>query len=159
MEKLNKNNLYLRILEFWEAHPKWFTYSELKKNTTLQNWEDDVIRRYLYNAVLNNNESNKVLHETIFLKINISHNQPWQTVETTKLILPSEEEKMNESIRNSHFILKYDAYFNYIDYLELQKAIENSKEASSQARLAMYIAVWLWLIQIIVWIIQISITK
>jgi len=48
---------------------------------------------------------------------------------------------MNESIRNSHFILKYDAYFNYIDYLELQKAIENSKEASSQARLAMYIAV------------------
>lgn len=78
----------------------------------------------------------------------------------------SENEKINREIWNSRFILKYDAYFNYIDYLELQKAIENSNEANEHAKNAKNLALWAiwiaiatWIMQSIIWIIQICITK
>jgi hypothetical protein len=159
MKNIQEDNLYLKVLEFWVYHPKWFTYTELSTKVDLQNWEDTVIKRYLYNAVLNNHENNKVLHETIFLKINIDTIKGFLWITQVTILDTSEESRISETILSSHFILKYDAYFNYIDYLELQKAIKNSKEASSHARLAMYIAVGLWIIQIIVWIIQICLTK
>lgn len=138
MQKINENNLYLRILKFWEAHPKGFTYYEIKAWLSLEEWEDNFIQQNLINSLESWRISSYGINpnlETIFVPL------------------------VKGNMTESKFILKYDAYFNYIDYLELQKAIENSKEASSQARLAIYIAVWLWLIQIIVWIIQISITK
>jgi hypothetical protein len=123
----------------------------LKRVVRPNEWENDIIKRYLYNAVLNNNSWNKVLHETIFIEARINSSIP-NPLGDSFISMPletlSEEQIINNAIWENEFILKYDAYFNYIDYLELQKAIENSKEASSQAKLAMYIAISLWIIQI-----------
>lgn len=168
MEKINENNLYLKILKFWEKHPKWFTYDELRKSISLESWQDDMVRRYFYNAALNNKERNSVLHETMFIKIDIDMISDW--IKSSHIPMhpdgDSENEKINREIWNSRFILKYDAYFNYIDYLELQKAIENSNEANEHAKNAKNLALWAiwiaiatWIMQSIIWIIQICITK
>jgi hypothetical protein len=151
MNKIKEENLYLRVLKFWETYPKGFSYNLLKRVVRPNEWENDIIKRYLYNAVLNNNSWNKVLHETIFIEARINSSIP-NPLGDSFISMPletlSEEQIINNAIWENEFILKYDAYFNYIDYLELQKAIENSKEASSQAKLAMYIAISLWIIQI-----------
>ena len=71
MNSINKNNLYLRVLKFGESHPGWFTYANLRSKIKLEEWEVNIILRYLYNAVLNNQSWNQTLHETIFLEIRI----------------------------------------------------------------------------------------
>ena len=156
METLKDNNLYLRILKFWEKNQKWFAYPELQQELQLEDWEDDIIKVYLYNAVLNNRERNEGLHETMFIKININ-SQRWVKWTSPVIIIdPSETEKINESLANNHFIIKYDAYFNYVDYLELKKAIENSNEANTHAKWAKNLALWAIWIAIITWLFQIS---
>lgn len=69
----------------------------------------------------------------------------------------SEEQRINYAISNAQFTLKYDAYFNYIDYLELQKAIENSNEANKHAKEAKNLALWAIWMAVIVGTIQIII--
>ena len=159
MKELKKNNLYLKVLKFWESHPGWFTYEKLKLWVKLEEWETNIILRYLYNAVLNNEPRNQTLHETIFLEIRIDpipEGMSLKWISTPTILNESEKQKIETAIQDTVFTLKYDAYFNYIDYLELQKAIENSKQASSHAKIAIWIATILGFIQILIWIIQIN---
>jgi hypothetical protein len=150
MNKIKENNLYLRILKFWEAHPEWFTYKQIESVLSPKDWEDRIIQEYLLNAV-----KNSKFFDSIY----------WGNYKDTVFFMLERQDDIRnradpiEYLSKSTFIIKYDAFFNYIDYLELQKAIENSKQASIQAKIAIYVAVGLWVIQIIVWIIQIYLTK
>ncbi len=169
METLKENNLYLRVLKFWESHPKWFSYAELTAVVKPKEWEDNIIKRYMHNAILNWKIGNNVLHESVFLESRITdipNNDYVQNVATDTGMFSSELTRINSALNNAIFILKYDAYFNYIDYLELQKAIENSNEANTHAKWAKNLALWAiwiaiitWIIQSIIWIIQICLTK
>lgn len=152
MNKIKENNLYLRILKFWEAHPKGFTYEDINKAINPQPWENKIIKRYLYNAVLNNSPANKVTHETIFIEVKIDSSIPdkWKIhyiPETIEEKL-SEEDIINKNIWKNEFILKYDAYFNYIDYKELTEALKSSREAKIIAIISIIIAIITWLFQI-----------
>ena len=152
MEKTEEENIYIRILKFWKEHPKGFSYNELTNIVKPNEWENNLIQKYMYHAVLNSKKHNTVLHETIFLESRISkasNKQYWNSdLKMLNEDFWSEAEDINYAISDAQFSLKYDAYFNYIDYLELQKAIDNSKQASKQAKIAIYVAVWLGLIQI-----------
>lgn len=66
-----------------------------------------------------------------------------------------EKDKDLEKIENHKFVLKYDAYFNYIDYLELQAAKQASIEASKNAKYALWAVAFTTLVSIILTIIQI----
>ncbi len=160
MEKIKESNLYLRILEFWEAYPKGFSYNLLKRAIRPNDWENTIIKRYLYNAVLNKNSLNKILHETIFIEVTIDSNIPNPLTDIHDIPLfkreLSEEQIIDKAIWENEFILKYDAYFNYIDYLELRKAIENSNEANNHAKEAKLYAIWSIIIAIITGAFQIS---
>lgn len=69
----------------------------------------------------------------------------------------SDLERITTIVKKATFIIKYDAFFNYIDYLELQKAIENSNEANKHAEEAKNLALWAIWMAVIVGIIQIII--
>jgi hypothetical protein len=162
MEKLKETNLYLRILKFWESHPKWFSYKDLVNSTKPSNWEDIIIKRNMYNAILNRRPSSKIAHETIFLEVKIDTVPEDQYLPLTPVLSfgkPSEETIINDAINRTIFVLKYDAYFNYIDYLELQKAIENSNEANNHAKNAKILAIISIWIAIITWLFQINISE
>ncbi len=72
------------------------------------------------------------------------------------MFLVIEKNRDLERIENHKFILKYDAYFNYIDYLELQAAKKSSIEANKNAKYALWAVVFTTLVSIILTIFQIK---
>ena len=147
MDKIKENNLYLRILKFWEEHTEWFTYKQIKERLKLQDWENQIIEEYLINAL-----KNSKYYDTIY----------WGNYKDSVFFMIECEipqfssHSLEHDIDRAKFIIKYDAYFNYIDYLELQKAIENSKEANNHAKNAKRLALISIWIAIITWAFQIS---
>jgi hypothetical protein len=59
--------------------------------------------------------------------------------------------KENETDVNGHtFILKYDSFFNYVDFLELKAAFASSETAKKQSRYALFVSSFLALASIVI---------
>lgn len=142
MEKLNENNLYIRVLKFGENHPEWFTLRQLQSELHFTTNERRIIEEYITNTLLSWR--------------NLWWNMWTQPVYDSIFVLV---DRGDNSTENALITLKYDAYFNYIDFRELQEAMKNSKEAKNLALWAIGIAVITWIIQTIVWILQIYLAK
>jgi hypothetical protein len=133
MQQPGKNDLYIKISNFGYAHPEGFGYEAIIKELKLNKggWEDVMIRGYMDNAIRSGE----------------TENFPHPNGNSTYSINPSLDsmffliERGQSRDLNSHkFILKYDAYFNYIDYLELQAVKEQSEKSEKHAICAIWIA-------------------
>ncbi len=137
MSDINENNLYIRVMKFWEEHPEWFTFRQLQSELNFTSNERKIIEEYISNALMSWR--------------NLWWNMWTQPVYDSIFVLV---DRNDNSTENALIILKYDAYFNYIDYLELQKAIENSREANEHAKWAKNLALWAIWFAIITGILQ-----
>ena len=127
MNSINKDNLYIKIAEFGKNNSRGFKKSQLIKALKLSagDWEIRIIDEYINNAVSNNTlaiyggGSRGTISglDTMFFAIERGHDPT--------------------------LIIKYDAFFNYVNYLEYEYALESSKEASKLARWSIWISVGL----------------
>lgn len=149
MEKLNNLNLYIKILEFGHARIEGFTYNEIIESLQIiqDSWEDKIIKSYIFNAL----HSGEIID---FISPNSGHNSAIRpTMDSIFIVI--EKGKDIEKNENHKLVLKYDAYFNYIDYLELQAAKQSSVEANKNAKYALWAVAFTTLVSIILTIIQI----
>ncbi len=140
---INENNLYVRICKFGNDFPEGFTYEQIKTGLQIDedDWESKIIKDYMLSAlrsgridvIINGGRSNNV--------VNPSLDSMFFVIEKVK----------NENEINGHiFILKYDSFFNYIDYLELKAAFASSETAKKQARSALIVSASLALASIVI---------
>ncbi|MBP9812551.1 hypothetical protein KBC86_04160 [Candidatus Gracilibacteria bacterium] len=148
MKEIDKNNLYLKVLEFGVSHPSGFKLKDLLEKLRLEEWEAAIVYEYARIALFNR-YNNLSPRDTIFLKIDKS------SAETSGLNIKSERDE----IMNGLLILRHDSFLSYIDYLELQQAINNSKEANKHAKTATIIAIASICIAIITGALQINLSE
>lgn len=124
----NKKTLYIAISEYGYNHPEGFTYAEIKEGLELSNggWEDKILIKHMTNALESGDknyypEPNSFNEELVVTP----------AIDSMFFVINKESLKGNSyDLSDGHkFILKYDAYFNYIDYLEYKEAIRSSKIA------------------------------
>lgn len=138
---MNKN-LYIKILEFGENNPDGFTYNDLVNNKILSFSEPEkkIIDKHFRIAFKNAEKERSNLPEFT------------NNTETIFMLIGWTGGNYNE---NNNYTIGYDAYFNYVDYLELQEARKNAETAKRDAKISIYIAVWALVVSIIFSIIQI----
>ncbi len=117
-----ENHLYIKIAKYALLKPEGFSPIELKSELNLNHWEERVVNKNFQNACDARNKTDNTL-DTIFLIIDYINNDPQQN-----------------AVNTSKYILKYDAFFNYLDYLEFQEARKSSKQAIESAKTAINIA-------------------
>lgn len=131
---VNGDNLYIRISEFGNQNPKGFTYEQIKAGLQLNDsdWEAKVIVSYMKNALRSGRED-IAIGIGAALQTNINPN-----LDSMFLVI---QRGQNENNVNEHvYIMKYDSFFNYIDYLELKEAYASSISARKQAQAALIIS-------------------
>lgn len=139
------SSLYIKISKFALNHPDGFSYPELKEGISVidGSWEDKIIKSYIYNA-LKSGETNNLLGPYTGHSYNI------ETIVTPALdsifFIIEKRDHLNEC----RFILKYDAYFNYVDYLEYREALKASESAKHVAYWSIGISVVLSLVSVFV---------
>ncbi len=141
---INENNLYVRICEFGNEFPKGFTYEQIKTGLQISedDWESKIIKDYMLNALRSGR-----LDVTVY-----------GGGKADRVVSPSLDsmffviEKVeNENEVDGHtFILKYDSFFNYVDYLELKAAFASSETAKKQARSALRVSSFLAVASIVI---------
>jgi hypothetical protein len=142
-EKIGDNeSIHLRAVRFGydKKHRNGFLYSEIKEwYATKRPEEWKLVDEYLSEAYRNKEEGRN---------------------QTTPFILLEKLKNENENKDKCKYALSYEAYFNYLDYLELVEARKTSEEAKKQSTLAIWIAIITLLCSIIfsVWSIVSPIT-
>lgn len=135
--KKESKNLYIRIAKFAANSHEGFSATELKDALNLNEWEVRIVDEYIRNALMNGNYNGAEIGmqstlDTMFFAI--------ERGETAK------------------FIIKYDAYFNYMDYLELQAAKQTSIDANKNANKALCWVVITFISTIILTLISIGVS-
>jgi hypothetical protein len=131
---INENNLYVRICEFGNKFPEGFTYQAIQKglNITEDDWESKIIKDYMLNALRSGRLDYSIKPGSG------SHDFVNPSLDSMFFVIARVK---NESDVNEHtFILKYDSFFNYVDYLELKAAFESAEEAKKQANNALVVS-------------------
>ena len=119
----NMDNFYIKLFEFANKYPKGFDYQTLEDTIKPEDWEKKIIQQYLKNACENNARSSS-FDMTIL-------GTPFITLFTGSDYFGKE----------CKYTLSYDAYFNYLDYIELKEARKWSKDAEKHAKVAISIAI------------------
>lgn len=117
-----KNNLFLEAISWGLTKPNGFTYVEFNQKFKLEDSKKEIFDAYFKQAHKNHEAMqglNNTTADTIFL-----HLGPLRG--------------FNEA--TAHYIINYGAQFNYIDYLELQSAKENAREARKYSIIAIWIS-------------------
>ena len=132
MAKPMKQNLYIRLLEFGLNQPNGFSHEELETHLNLNEWEKKIVNKF------------------IELALNTGRPVPGPTG-----YIPDSENTIFVLISNDHpigarFILSHNAFFSYLDYLELQSAKETSNSANRNAKLALWAVFFTTLISIVI---------
>jgi hypothetical protein len=132
-----QNNFYLKIAEFGYDHSDGFTEEELKeylrKYFEWNEYKEKIIRDTLMDAVRNGAES---------------HNRDDGINPSRDTMFVFMGARDVDGINTSIFTLTYDAFFNYVDYLEFQEAIKSSETAKKHALWAIAISAFLALTSI-----------
>lgn len=133
--KENKN-LYIRLLEFGDRHFNGFSYKEIieDKELDLNEWEKGVVDAYLKNSSDSANQNivkQSPIKSDIFVLIEKGH------------------EIFNQKEDSKKYIINYEAYFNYIDYLELVEARKTAEDANNHAIWSIRVAIGTLVISII----------
>jgi hypothetical protein len=118
---MKTHNFYIKILEFGKDHLEGFNYSEIKEGLKeklereLQKEEIVILEKYLYRA--NSNESkliDNVYRETIFVSLR----------NDSKLKFDDDDLK---------YIINFEAFSKYLDYLDLKGTREFSNQSLKYA--------------------------
>lgn len=135
--KINMNNLYIKLFEFANKYPQGFNYPTLIKEVSLEEWEIKITQQYLSNACKNHDRSGGTypILESPFITTYFGGDYYGADCKYT---------------------LSYDAYFDYLDYIELKEARKWSVEAKIQSKKAIAIAIWTLVISIILSIFSIT---
>jgi len=147
---INKNNLYIRICKFGNEFPKGFTYEQIKTGLQIDedDWESKIIKDYMLNALRSGRLDTIITGVKSNSVVNPSLESMFFVIEKVK----------NENEVDGHtFILKYDSFFNYVDYLELKAAFASSETAKKQASSALCVSASLALASIIISILSICV--
>jgi len=144
---MNKH-LYIKILEFGEKHIEGFNYTEIKSAIKPSDWEGVILVRNLEAAFNNFKNSGRIHMGSYTYKPSL-----FECVDLAK----KEEDEKNYYSPGTRYIINGEAYFNYLDYLELQIARKSSEDANKYSRKSIKIATWALLIGIISSIAQILI--
>jgi hypothetical protein len=147
---INENNLYVRICKFGNEFPKGFTYEQIKTGLEIgeDDWESKIIKDYMLNALRSGQLDTLITVGGCDYVVNPSLDSMFFAIARVK----------NESDVNGHtFILKYDSFFNYVDYLELKAAFASSETAKKQARYALIVSASLALASIVISIFSICV--
>ncbi len=127
-----KNGIYIKILEFGVNHPDGFTYEEIEKSLHLNEWEKKIVNK--------------------FVDLALTTGRPSISSGSLGSYIPESENSLFFLIANEsgaeRFILTHIAFFNYIDYLELQAAKETSVSANRNAKTALWAVVFTALLSI-----------
>jgi hypothetical protein len=149
---INENNLYIRICKFGNEFPKGFTYEQIKTGLQIveDDWESKIIKDYMLNALRSGRLDSIITGSNHKGVVNPS-------LESMFFVIAKKE---NETDVNGHtFILKYDSFFNYVDYLELKAAFASSETAKKQSHFALFISSILALASIVISIYSIYVQK
>jgi hypothetical protein len=149
---INENDLYIRICKFGNDFPKGFTYEQIKTGLQIDedDWESKIIKDYMLNAL----RSGRLDSIITGVKSNSVVNP---SLESMFFVIAKKE---NETDVNGHtFILKYDSFFNYVDYLELKASFASSETAKKQSRNALLVSSFLAVASIVISIISICVQK
>jgi len=140
---INENNLYVRICKFGNEFPKGFTYEQIKTGLQIieDDWESKIIRDYMLNALRSGRLDISVSGGKADAVVNPSLDSMFFVIEKV--------ENENE-VKGHTFILKYDSFFNYVDYLELKAAFASSETAKKQASSALIVSASLALASIVI---------
>jgi hypothetical protein len=109
-------NFYIKLLRYGYKNPQGFSYKEIIEDNPLKlnNEEKEIIKIYLQVAYNNNYRG-------------LNNETPFKVF------------KESSDTRQCTYIISYEAFFNYIDYLELKIAKKMSKEAYISSRKAIII--------------------
>lgn len=139
---MKRGNLYLKMLQFWEEKPEWFSEENLNERIRKEYWkglndrEKLIISTHLENANKNRKDGEK--RETAFFLLHDSGG----------IDIGLNKDKKTEIKR---YILQYNAYLEYLKYLELQESRKSSKRAIWIAIVAIIISSIFAVIQIVIW--------
>ncbi|MFA6285158.1 MAG: hypothetical protein WC643_01350 [Parcubacteria group bacterium] len=115
-EKKEEDSIHLRAVKYGYLHPNGFSYKGIAHHYSKRSAEWEVVKEFLH--VARNNKDAGLNHITPFVLL----------------------QRNGSAIDDSIFVLSYEAFFNYLDYLELQQARKSAKDANFYARIAIGIA-------------------
>ena len=134
-----EKHLYIKISEFNYAHPEWFTPNELNASINFSTWESKILKQHFSNAFHSSRNTAISTLETIFF-----------------VVEPHSAMQDRDAINKSKFTLKSEAFFNYLDYLELQEArkmsqqaMRSSIDATKLAQQSIFYAKWALILSIV----------
>jgi hypothetical protein len=133
LAKPMEQNLYIRLLEFGLSQPDGFSHAELEAHLNLNEWETKIVNKF----------------------VELALNTGRTSFARDGSYIPDSGNTIFVLISNDHpvggrFILSHNAFFSYLDYLELQSARETSKSANRNAKLALWAVCFTTLISIAV---------
>ena len=115
-----EDSIHLRAVRFGAEHQHGFTYAEIEKKYKTHRPKDwKVVDEFLNEAVNNKSYKESVQRVTPFVVLDWGKNG-------------------NDRV----FILSYEAYFNYLDFLELVQARKNANSAFLTALVALAISIF-----------------
>lgn len=112
-----EDSIHLRAVRYGYKRPNGFLYKDIAEHYRRRKEEWEVVRKFLMDAWRNHTEG-------------VNLNTPYSLL----------EKKAN--IDDCPFILSYEAYFNYLDYLELVEARKNARQAFWMSLVAILIALY-----------------
>jgi hypothetical protein len=115
--KKDEDSIHLRAVRWGFKKPNGFGYTEIEKHYSKREQEWEVVKVFLMNARRNKDASTNL-------------NTPYMVLKTT-----------GSGDNEATFTLNYDAYFNYLDYLELVMAQRNARSAFWTAIIAIFISI------------------
>jgi len=139
LEAQIEDNIFLNLIKFGLSHPNGFCHQEivdgLELNNGVQDWERDIVEKYLHSAYVNARETKLMGQsgnsETPFLLVGHPRGQAF-------------------SDNENRYTLTFDAHFKFIDYQELRLARENAKEAKKLSMYAIGISVSAILVSLLI---------
>lgn len=115
-QEKEEDSIHLRAVKYGYEHPNGFSYKSIAHHYSKRLAEWEVVKEFLH--VARNNKDAGLNHITPFVLL----------------------QRNGSAIDDSVFVLSYEAFFNYLDYLELQQARKSAKDANFYARIAIGIA-------------------
>jgi hypothetical protein len=117
---MKKHNFYIKILEYGKDHLEGFNYSEIKEGLKeklereLQKEEIVILEKYLRRANENERGIDNIFRETMFISLR--------------------DDRFSEFNQNNvKYIINFEAFSKYIDYIELKEARKYSRESLKYA--------------------------
>lgn len=131
-QEKEEDSIHLRAVKYGYLHPNGFSYKAIAHHYSKRPAEWEVVKEFLH--VAQNNKDAGLNHTTPYVLLH----------------------RYATSIEESVFVLSYEAFFNYLDYLELQQARKSAQDANFYARVAIGIATLAFIVSVIFSIWQIN---